>query len=159
MKILTLAFLFRDNKILLAMKKRRFGEGKWNGYGGKLDEGESPIDGIVREIKEEGNLDVPKDAFREMGYIDFYFDDKTEWNQKVMIYRVDDFAGEPEETEEMLPKFFDISEIPWKDMWKGDDQWIPLIIENKKIKGEVHFSENGDKLIECRVDVLLKDQN
>lgn len=34
MKKVTIVFLVRDDKILLAMKKRGFGEGKWNGVGG-----------------------------------------------------------------------------------------------------------------------------
>ena len=149
MKTLTLALLFRDDKILLAMKKRKFGVGKWNGYGGKLEEGETPIDGIVREVKEESNLDIPQELCKELGHMDFYFDDKAEWDQRVIIYRVDDFVGEPEETEEMMPKWFQISEIPWDEMWKGDDQWISYVIENKNFSGTVHFSESGEKLVSC----------
>ncbi len=152
MKTLTLALLFRDGKILLAMKKRKFGSGKWNGYGGKLEEGEEPIDGIIREIKEESNLDIEKSLFKKLGFIDFFFNDKEEWNQKVIIYRVDDFVGEPEETEEMMPRWFKIDEIPYNEMWKGDDQWLPYVINNKKFKGEVHFSENGDKLVSCVIE-------
>ncbi len=149
MRILTLAFLFRDGKILLAKKKRSFGVGKWNGYGGKLDEGETPLQAIVREVKEESNLIVPESSFVELGFIDFYFDDKPEWDQRVVIYKVDDFSGEPEETEEMMPTWFNINEIPWNEMWKGDDQWIPFVIEGKKVKGEIHFTDNGEALVSC----------
>ena len=42
-KVLTLV-LVRDvpqRRILLGMKKRGFGAGKWNGFGGKLEPGES----------------------------------------------------------------------------------------------------------------------
>ena len=37
----TLSLLKKDNKILLGMKKRGFGEGKYNGVGGKLKENEN----------------------------------------------------------------------------------------------------------------------
>jgi hypothetical protein len=38
MRQTTLVFVFNEkNQILLAMKKRGFGEGKWNGAGGKLE--------------------------------------------------------------------------------------------------------------------------
>lgn len=152
MKTLTLAFLFRDDRILLAMKKRKFGAGKWNGYGGKLDEGETPVDGIVREIQEESGLVVEKESCKELGYMDFYFNDKAEWNQRVIVYRIDEFAGEPAETEEMMPKWFSISEIPWNEMWKGDDQWIPYVIDGRSFKGEIHFTDEGDKLVSCVVE-------
>jgi 8-oxo-dGTP diphosphatase/2-hydroxy-dATP diphosphatase len=42
-KVFTLALIFREDfsQVLLGMKKRGFGEGKWNGFGGKLDLGET----------------------------------------------------------------------------------------------------------------------
>ena len=152
MKILTLAFLFRGDEMLLAMKKRGFGAGKWNGYGGKLEEGEKPIDAIVREMQEESGLVIEKEKFREIGYMDFYFNDKKEWDQKVIIYRVDDFVGEPVETEEMKPNYFKISEMPYIEMWVGDAKWIPYVIKNKKFKGEIYFSENGEKMVSCVIE-------
>lgn len=151
MKTLTLAFLFRGEKILLAMKKQGFGIGKWNGYGGKLENGEEPIDGILREIEEESGLKIPKDNCKELGYIDFYFNDKEEWNQKVIIYRVDEFDGEPVETEEMKPEYFDLDKIPWNQMWAGDDEWIPNVIASKHFTGEIHFIDNGAKVVSCNI--------
>ena len=35
-KLLTLVFLRNGSKVLLGMKKRGFGVGKWNGFGGKV---------------------------------------------------------------------------------------------------------------------------
>ena len=60
MKQTTLLFLRKDNHILLAMKKRGFGINKWNGAGGKVEEGEtitcllytspSPRDGLLSRM-------------------------------------------------------------------------------------------------------------
>ena len=50
MKLVTLLFLRRDGQILLAMKKRGFGEGKWNGVGGKVEPGETARHGGVSSI-------------------------------------------------------------------------------------------------------------
>ena len=152
MNILTLAFLFRGDKIILAMKKRDFGNGKWNGYGGKLEKDEKPIDGIVREIKEESGLIVESDQCRELGYMDFSFTDKEEWNQRVIVYRIDDFIGEPKETDEMMPRWFDIDKIPYDEMWAGDDEWIPNVIKNKNFKGRILFSDEGKKVVSCVVE-------
>ena len=41
MRNATLMLIVDENKILLGMKKRGFGEGKWNGFGGKVNEGET----------------------------------------------------------------------------------------------------------------------
>lgn len=146
MQIVTLAILFRGDKILLAKKKRGFGVHKWNGYGGKLEGEETVLENIVREVKEESNLDIPKDKFKEVGIIDFYFDDKPEWNQKAFVYKVENFEGDPEETEEMLPKWFELHEIPYEEMWAGDDKWIPCVLENKYFKCEMHLPGEGEKV-------------
>ena len=40
-KVLTLVYIRDDEKVLLGMKKRGFGQGKWNGFGGKVQQNES----------------------------------------------------------------------------------------------------------------------
>lgn len=52
----TLLLLRKGNEILLAMKKRDFGVGKYNGIGGKLEENETPEMAMLRETKEEINV-------------------------------------------------------------------------------------------------------
>ena len=42
------------------MKKRGFGEGRWNGYGGKIKEGETIEESAIREIEEESLMKVMK---------------------------------------------------------------------------------------------------
>ena len=53
---LTLVFVFRDGQVLLGLKKRGFGEGLWNGFGGKVNEGETILEGAIRELNEESGL-------------------------------------------------------------------------------------------------------
>lgn len=43
----------KENQILLAMKKRGFGAGKWNGAGGKINAGETIEEATTREVDEE----------------------------------------------------------------------------------------------------------
>lgn len=54
LKPLTLLLLkdVAENKVLLGYKKRGFGEGKWNGFGGKLEPGETVAEAALREMKE-----------------------------------------------------------------------------------------------------------
>ena len=45
----TLMFLRRGaDEVLLGLKKRGFGKGKWGGFGGKIEKGETPTECIVR---------------------------------------------------------------------------------------------------------------
>jgi ADP-ribose pyrophosphatase len=47
-KIFTLAMVRKTNSILLGLKKKGFGEGKWNGFGGKVEKDETVTEGAVR---------------------------------------------------------------------------------------------------------------
>lgn len=47
-KIFSLVFVRNASQILLGMKKRGFGQGKWNGFGGKIEQGETIAEGAVR---------------------------------------------------------------------------------------------------------------
>lgn len=52
-KLFTLMLISNNEQILLGMKKRGFGMGKYNGFGGKVEAAESIIDAAIRETKEE----------------------------------------------------------------------------------------------------------
>jgi ADP-ribose pyrophosphatase YjhB (NUDIX family) len=69
----TLCFLVRGDEVLLAMKKRSFGIGKWNGVGGKVLEGESIAAAAVREIKEEIDVVVAEEDLRPVGVLSFIY--------------------------------------------------------------------------------------
>jgi 8-oxo-dGTP pyrophosphatase MutT (NUDIX family) len=56
MKDMTVLFLRREQEVLLAMKKRGFGKGRWNGVGGKVELGETPEEAAKRECLEEINV-------------------------------------------------------------------------------------------------------
>lgn len=47
-KLLTLLFVLEPGRVLLGMKKRGFGEGRWNGFGGKVQGGETVEEGAIR---------------------------------------------------------------------------------------------------------------
>lgn len=47
-KIMTLMFVLDSGRVLLGMKKRGFGVGRWNGFGGKVQAGETVEEGAIR---------------------------------------------------------------------------------------------------------------
>jgi len=143
--VTTLLLLRKDNKILLAMKKRGFGEGKYNGVGGKLEEGETPEQAMLRETKEEINITPTK--YEKVAIIDFLEYNKGEqFTLTFHLYLATDWDKEPEETEEMKPEWFDIDKIPYDNMFPDDKYWLPLILEGKKIKAFFEFNENWELL-------------
>lgn len=69
----TLCYLInkKDNKVLIAMKKRGFGVGKWNGIGGKCEPGESIEKTLIREAEEE--IGVRPISYKKVAEIKFFF--------------------------------------------------------------------------------------
>ncbi len=146
MKIATLCLLIREGEILLAMKKRGFGIGKWNGVGGKVKEGESIEQAALREMEEEISVKAQTTDLESVGVIDFYFQGKPDWNQQVHIFFVKNWQGEPIESEEMKPQWYKHQEIPFDQMWCDDRHWLPVVLRGRKIKGEFHFKPDGSDL-------------
>jgi len=131
MKLATLCYVKKDGKTLMihrVKKERDFHEGKWNGLGGKFEQGETPEECAVRELKEESGLDVK--SLKMKGFITFpMFDGKDDWF--VFVFVIDDFTGElidsPEGNLEWIPddKLLDLN------LWDGDKIFLPWLEDDK----------------------------
>jgi mutator protein MutT len=145
MKQLTLLFLQRNEQVLLAMKKRGFGAGRWNGVGGKLDEGETVEQALLRECQEE--IEVTPTKYERMAEIIFHEQHEGAKNTlRVHVFTCSEWNGEPAETEEMAPKWFDTDKIPYDEMWADDPFWLPQVLAGKKLSCEFELDEK-DQII------------
>ncbi len=124
--------------MLLGMKKRGFGEGRWNGFGGKVREGEDIEEAARRELKEEAGILV-KDI-EERGILEFMFQNDPA-TLEVHVFHASRFTGEPVETGEMRPQWFSLGEIPFEHMWPDDKLWLPLFLKGKRFKGTFLFQD------------------
>nr|XP_044602799.1 7,8-dihydro-8-oxoguanine triphosphatase isoform X1 [Equus asinus] len=131
-RLYTLVLVLEPQRVLLGMKKRGFGVGRWNGFGGKVQEGETIEDGAKRELQEESGLTV--DALHKVGQIVFEFAGDPEL-MDVHIFRTDSVRGTPVESDEMRPQWFQLDQIPFEDMWPDDRYWFPLLLQKKKFHG------------------------
>jgi 8-oxo-dGTP pyrophosphatase MutT (NUDIX family) len=114
-------------QLLLGAKKRGFGAGKINGFGGKLEPGESTDAAAARELREESGL-TPK-RMAHVGVLTFVFDDELERPWSVHVYGVASWSGEPAESDEMAPAWFDARALPFGRMWADDRYWYPRFVE------------------------------
>ncbi|KZT52509.1 hypothetical protein CALCODRAFT_502226 [Calocera cornea HHB12733] len=150
LKQYTLVFpVTEDGKICLGMKKRGFGAGRYNGFGGKVEPGETVFEAAKRELHEEANIVATK--MPHCGRIRFAFEDSPVL-MDVFVYRVEAWEGDPSETEEMLPAWHtslppsdpsmpQLPQIPFDDMWPDDDLWFPLFLAKKSFVGRVDFNK------------------
>ena len=73
-------------EVLLGLKKKGFGEGKFGGFGGKLKPGETIELATIRELEEESGLIVSESQLSNRGVIFFSFPAQSDWDQAVHIF-------------------------------------------------------------------------
>ncbi len=154
----TLYFLIRgegdDLEVLLAMKKRGFGQGKWNGCGGKVKEAETVEQAAIREAREEIGI-TPRDL-KKMAVLTFTFPDvpkQKSWDQEIHVFVGRTATGEIQETEEMRPQWFAAKKLPFEKMWIDDPYWLPAILAGQKMRAEFVFAGKGESLKTKRIKI------
>ncbi len=142
-KVCTLCFIERDGEILLGKKKRGFGAGRWNGFGGKVETGETIIESLKREAREELSLTIEDDDVKKVGELYFKVLDNNDWNDIDVHVFYGTCQSEPIESEELVPGWFAKDAIPYDEMWVDDPLWLPQVIAGKKIIGHFTLTEKN----------------
>ena len=103
-------------------------EGKWNGLGGKLEQGESPEECVVREVYEESGLTIKNPTLR--GIMTFpKFDDIDDW--LVFLYTSNEFKGNLIESDEGDLNWIGNDEILNLNLWDGDKIYLDWLKQDK----------------------------
>ncbi len=138
----TLTFIVDAGRVLLIRKKRGLGAGKINGPGGRLEAGESALECAIREVEEEVCV-TPRDP-TALGELRFQFTDG--YSIHVHVFRATGYDGDPRETEEAIPIWFPIDEIPYDEMWADDVLWLPALLTGGRVDGRFIF--DGDRMLD-----------
>jgi 8-oxo-dGTP diphosphatase len=136
-----LTFIRRDGQILLILKKRGLGSGKFNAPGGRLEPGETPEQAAVRETREEVGL-TPT-GLLPAGRLDFAFTDG--YSLRCHVFTASGYTGTLTETDEAAPFWCPEGDIPYGKMWSDDRLWVPLMLESKPFRAAFVF--DGDLML------------
>jgi 8-oxo-dGTP diphosphatase len=143
-----LCFIVKGGRVLLIHKKRGLGAGKINAPGGKIEPNESALKAAIRETIEEVRV-VPLDP-NMVGELLFQFLDGYSLHCTVFLSR--DCEGEGVETEEAIPFWCELDEIPYAKMWADDEHWLPLLFAGEKFRG--YFTFDGETLVTRHIDLV-----
>ena len=134
------------------MRKRGFGLAKYNGFGGKIEPGETVEEAAVRELQEEIGVKVSVEDMEKAAELTFIFPSKQTWSQLVHVFFIKKWEGTPIESEEMTaPEWFDINKIPFDRMWQDDRHWLPLVLQGKKVEATFTFEDNAESIADFEV--------
>lgn len=157
-------------KILLGWKKGGgVGFNLYNGFGGKVEDGEKILEAAVRELNEEAGVKIDKDQLTWSGRLMFRFPfDRVYPDMDVYVFCYFDFdvGGASKgfdlygrgplfvETEEMIPKLFGLDRIPYDKMWRDDPVWLPEVLHHRFVEGHFRFGDDDDYLDEVHLRTL-----
>lgn len=154
----TLCFVRRNDELLMLNRENKPTQGLWNGVGGKIDENETPMECIIREVKEETNIDISTYDVIKKGVISWEVDDS--YVGGLYVYLVDiennyDYQT-PKKTDEGI---LDWKKITWllEDKNFGVGEMIPHYLPNvlKKSDSCNHFCLiRNNKLVNYEMKTL-----
>ena len=150
MKNTTTCYIETDRKHIMLhreKKKNDSNKDKWIGVGGKFEEGESPEECLLREVKEETGLVLNSYKLR---CIVTYVSNKYETEQ-MYVFTSNDFSGELIECNEGNLKWIDKYNILNLNIWEGDKFFI------KKMQKDDNFftlkvEYEGEKLVNYKIN-------
>ncbi len=146
----TLCYIEKDSQYLMlhrVKKQKDVNKDKWIGIGGHFEQGESPEECLLREVKEETGLTLTGFDFR--GIVTFFAEG---WQTEYMcLYTSDSFEGDLAECEEGELEWVEKSRLLDLNLWEGDKIFFKLLMEGAPFFS-LKLSYDGDLLTEAVLD-------
>ncbi|GAC1376684.1 MAG: NUDIX hydrolase [Pseudarthrobacter sp.] len=148
----TLCFLTRKfagaAQVLLGTKKTGFGMGKIVGLGGHVEPGETDEEAACREVQEEAGVVVLESDLRDAGVVVFDFPARPDWNMSTRLFVAERWEGEPSESVEIAPEWFDVGALPVERMWQDAAHWLPMALEGSLLRLTVVLNDDNETVRE-----------
>lgn len=168
MKIATLGLVLSEDwnkgKMLLLGEKKKgeIGTGRLSGPGGKLDPYETIEGCLIRETREELDLNLEPKSLELVAYIVFH-KGRTRFASLNRLLNIFNLGGIPDfgvyvyrarlvqgqelkETKDMfLPKWYPLSDVPYEKMYDGDRYWLQSAALGKRFRANVYYLNRAEK--------------
>ena len=150
----TLCYMEKDGKYLMlhrTKKKNDINKDKWLGIGGKFEEGESPEECMIREVKEETGLMLKNYQLRcIVTYV------STTWETEYMyVFTSNEFEGNLIPCDEGDLQWIDKDKIMELNTWEGDKIFVEKIQKDNSFF-TVKFQYDGEELVEYNLKEYIK---
>jgi len=150
MRNTTLCYLERDGQYLMlhrVKKENDVNRDKWVGVGGKFQDGESPEECLLREVREETGFTLTD--WRLRGVVTFVSD---RWEAETMfLYTATGWTGTPIECAEGDLEWIDRAAAPSLPLWEGDRIFFRLLEENRPFFS-LKLQYEGERLVYAALD-------
>ena len=150
MKITTLCYIEKEGKYLMLHRVKKHHDinaGKWIGVGGHVENGETPEECLLREVKEETGLVLT--AYRLRGLVTFLSDVCEP--ELMCVFTADAFDGEMIECDEGELAWVEKSDVLALPTWEGDRVFLERLLSGDERFFSIKLRYEGDKLVEKKI--------
>ena len=146
----TLCYIRRGEDYLMlhrVKKENDLNRDKWIGVGGKLEEGESPEDCLLREVREETGLTLTR--YRYRGLVTFVSDQAP--TEYMHLFTADGFTGSLKDCDEGVLEWLPWAQLPKLPIWEGDKLFLRLL-DSRRGFFSLKLRYEGERLAEAALD-------
>lgn len=150
MKMTTLCYIEKEGKYLMLHRVKKHHDinaGKWIGVGGHVENGETPEECLLREVKEETGLVLT--AYRLRGLVTFLSDVCEP--ELMCVFTADAFDGVMIECDEGELAWVEKSDVLALPTWEGDRVFLERLLSGDERFFSIKLRYEGDKLVEKKI--------
>ena len=149
--------LSNQDIVFLGRKTKKFGAGLLNGWGGKVEEGETILNAAIRELREESGLIAKTRDLVYVGRITFYTQDRCKriFNVLVHVFLLRKWRGQFRIGDGMKdPGWWPTNHLPIEKMMPADAHWVPSIFQGHKVIGDFLYGPEQKNVIWQEIRVV-----
>lgn len=150
MKMTTLCYIEKEGKYLMLHRVKKHHDinaGKWIGVGGHVENGETPEECLLREVKEETGLTLTAYCLR--GLVTFLSDVCEP--ELMCVFTADAFDGELIECDEGELAWVEKSDVLGLPTWEGDRVFLERLLSGDERFFSIKLRYEGDRLVEKKI--------
>ncbi|MCI9382284.1 MAG: 8-oxo-dGTP diphosphatase [Dorea sp.] len=147
----TLCYIIQDGRYLMlhrTVKKNDVNKDKWIGVGGHFEEGESPEECLLREVKEETGYTLT--SYRYRGIVTFISGNGV--TEYMSLFTADEFEGEPIPCDEGELAWVPVKDVYQLNIWEGDKIFFRLLEEREEFFSLKLVYDGHDGLVSVLLD-------
>ena len=147
----TLCYIIQDGRYLMlhrTVKKNDVNKDKWIGVGGHFEEGESPEECLLREVKEETGYTLT--SYRYRGIVTFISGNGV--TEYMSLFTADEFEGEPLPSDVHHLRRVPVKDVYQLNIWEGDKIFFRLLEEREEFFSLKLVYDGHDGLVSVLLD-------
>lgn len=127
----TLCYIEKDGCYLMLHRIKKVGDinrDKWIGIGGGIEDGESPLDCVIRETLEETGLVLANPRYRGLVTFVSHQEDGETITEQMHLFSCDEFSGElSDDCDEGVLRWVKKEDVLSLPIWEGDKVFLNLL--------------------------------